>query len=85
MFSHTDTEVPEEHNLEETTKKLSTKRTIKQTDKWQIKEEQYYSILNEGKANTKSCAVRIRSRLKKKKVGKEKNRCKEIACYLFKS
>lgn len=59
MFSHTDTEVPEEHNLEETTKKLPTKRTIKQKDKWQIKEEWYYSISNEGKANTKSCAVRI--------------------------
>lgn len=59
MFSPTDTEVPEEHNLEGTTKKLATKRTIKQKDKWQIKEEQYYSILNEGKANTKSCAVRI--------------------------
>lgn len=59
MFSQTDTEAPEEHNLEETTKKLSTKRTIKQKDKWQIKEEQYYSISNEGKANIKSWAVRI--------------------------
>jgi len=33
MFSHTDTKVPEEHNLEETTKKLATKRDIKQEDK----------------------------------------------------
>jgi len=59
MFSHTDAKVPEEHNLEETTKKLATKRAIKQKDKWQIKEEQYYSISCEGKAVTVSCVVRI--------------------------